>query len=172
MSSSHKVRVSIEIASPQAVVWEHVSEHEDTPRWVDAVRSVKLARTGTPRNGVGAIRVVKFKPRLWTTIHEEIIRFEAPTAFEYVLFKGMPGLVSHLGRLSVDAVDEERSRLSWDVDFAFRTVHPFRLFVPSFLRDFERVLTQGVARLKEQLEQGSRGTPETEASRGTPASRA
>jgi uncharacterized membrane protein len=153
--SSHEIRVGVEIAAPQATVWERVSEHEDTPSWVDAVKSVIITRPGATPNGVGAIRVVKFKPLLWTTIHEEITRFEAPHTFEYVLFKGMPGLVSHLGRVSVDDLPQDRSRLRWEVDFGFRTVHPFRPFVPSFLRDFEGVLAGAVANLKGQLE----GTP-------------
>jgi hypothetical protein len=151
-SSSHEVRVGADVEAAQGAVWERVSEHEDTPSWVDAVKSVTLARPGTPRNGVGAIRVVQFRPLLWTTSHEEITRFEPPHTFEYVLFKGMPALVSHLGRVSVDDLGQDRSRLRWEVDFVFRTLHPFRPFVPSFLRDFEGVLTSAVAKLKGQLE--------------------
>jgi hypothetical protein len=152
MSQAHEVRVGREIAAPQAAVWERVSDHEDTPSWVEAAKSVTLARPGTPPGGVGAIRVVEFKPRLWTTIHEEVTRFEPPHAFEYVLFKGMPALVSHLGRVSVDDLGQERSRLRWEVDFVFRTLHPFGPFVPSFVRDFEGVLASAVASLKGQLE--------------------
>jgi hypothetical protein len=151
-SGAHEVRVGTDIAAPQAAIWERVSEHEDTPSWVDAVKSVTLTRPGEPPNGVGAIRVVKFKPLLWSTIHEEITRFDPPRTFEYVLFKGMPGLVSHLGRVIVDDLGQDRSRLRWEVDFVFRTVHPFRPFVPSFVRDFEGVLTSAVANLKGQLE--------------------
>lgn len=111
-----------------------------------------LVQSGTPRNGVGGVRVVSFKPALWSTIHERITRFEPPRAFDYVLFKGMPALVSHLGTISVDELGPDRSRLNWDVDFEFRTVHPFRLFLPSFLRQFEGVLKAAVANLKGQLE--------------------
>src|SRR5882762_5242250 len=100
MASAHKVQVSTEIDAPQAAVWARVSDHEGTPGWVDAVKRVTLTQDGTPRNGVGAVRVVEFKPLLWTSIHERITRFEAPHAFDYVLFKGMPALVSHLGTVS------------------------------------------------------------------------
>jgi uncharacterized protein YndB with AHSA1/START domain len=153
--SSHAIRVSADIEAPQAAVWRRVSDHEDTPSWVGAAKSVTLAQSGTPRNGLGAVRVVRFKPALWTTIHERITRFEPPHAFDYVLFKGMPALVSHLGRISVDDLGGGGSRLNWDVDFVFRTVHPFRLFLPSFLREFEAVLQTAVADLKSQLERGS-----------------
>jgi hypothetical protein len=152
MSSSHEIRVSVDIHAPQSVVWKRVSDHEDTPSWVEAVKRVTLAQSGVPRNGFGAIRVVVFKPLLWTTIHERITRFDPPHAFDYVLFKGMPALDSHLGRISVEDLGSGRSRLNWDVDFAFRTIHPFRLFLPSFLREFESVLRAAGADLKSQLE--------------------
>jgi Polyketide cyclase / dehydrase and lipid transport len=153
VNPTHQVRVATEIEATQAAVWERVSEHEDTPSWVDAAKRVTLEREGTTdRNGLGAIRVVEFKPRLWSTIHEEIVRFEPPHAFEYVLFKGMPGLRDHLGRVAVDDLGGGRSRLRWEVDFEFRTVHPFRPFVPSFVRDFEGVLREALASIARQLE--------------------
>jgi hypothetical protein len=156
VNPTHRARAGAEIAAPQAAVWERISEHEDTPSWVDEAKRVTLTREGAPeRNGLGAIRVVEFKPRLWTTIHEEITRFEPPHTFEYVLFKGMPGLRDHLGRLVVDDLGDERSRLRWEVDFEFRTVHPFRPLVPSFVRDFEGVLQKAVENLKGQLEDGA-----------------
>jgi uncharacterized protein YndB with AHSA1/START domain len=156
MGSERHVRVSTEIGAPAARVWERISDHEATPSWVSAVKRVTLVEPGEPRNGVGAVRVVEFKPRSWTKIHERILRFDAPTGFDYVLFKGMPGLKSHLGTLTVEQLDDERSRLRWDVDFVFRTLHPFRPFVTRFLRDFEAVLSAGVVELKAQLEQPDR----------------
>jgi hypothetical protein len=152
VNPTHEVRVGTEIAAPPAAVWERISVHEDTPSWVEAARRVTLEREGTPRNGTGAIRIVEFKPRLWSTIHEEITRFEPPRTFEYVLFKGMPGLRDHLGRLIVDDLGDSRSRLRWEVDFEFRTAHPFRLIVPSFVRQFEGVLKDAVENLRGQLE--------------------
>jgi len=153
MNPTHDVRVAAEIEAPAAAVWARVSDHEDTPSWVDAAKRVTLTREGaSERDGLGAVRVVDFKPRLWSTIHEEIVRFDPPHAFEYVLFKGMPGLRDHLGRVAVDDLGDGRSRLRWEVDFEFRTVHPFRPFVSSFVRDFEGVLSEAVASLKRQLE--------------------
>jgi uncharacterized protein YndB with AHSA1/START domain len=148
-----QVRVGTEIAAPPAAVWDRISEHEDTPSWVEAARRVRLVRPGTPsRNGVGAVRVVEFKPRLWSDVHERITRFEPPRTFEYVLFEGMPGLRDHLGKLIVDDLGDSRSRLRWEVDFEFRRVHPFRLFLPTFMRDFETVLSRAVGELQAQLE--------------------
>jgi hypothetical protein len=152
MNPTHGVRVATEIGAPAATVWARVSDHEDTPSWVDAAKRVTLTREGEPdRNGLGAIRVVEFKPRLWSTIHEEIVGYDPPRQFEYFLFKGMPGLRDHLGRVAVDDLGDGRSRLRWEVDFEFRTVHPFRPFVPSFVRDFEGVLAAALDDLAVQL---------------------
>lgn len=155
MNPTHEVRVAAEMAAPPQAVWDRISEHEQTPTWVEAARRVTLTREGAPRNGVGAIRVVEFKPRLWSDVREEITRFEPPRTFEYVLFEGMPALRDHLGRLIVDDLGDGRSRLRWEVDFEFARVHPFRLFLPTFLRDFETVLSRGVNALAGQFERQS-----------------
>ena len=152
MNPTHSIRVSADIAAPPALIWERVSDHEATPGWVSAVKRVSLSRPGTAKNGLGAIRVVEFKPLLWSTIHEEITLFETPRAFHYVLFKGMPGLAGHIGKVIVDDLGGGRSRLRWEVDFKFKTIHPFRLVVPTFLREFEGVLGEAVLELKRQLE--------------------
>lgn len=150
MNERHEIRVSIEIDKTAARIWERVSDHEHTGTWVEAVKEVTLLRPGTPSNGLGAIRIVRFKPLHW--FYEEITYFDAPHAFHYVLFKGMPGLASHLGKVIVDDLGDDRSRLRWEVDFVFKPYHPFRLLVPAFLREFEGVLKAGLESLKAQLE--------------------
>lgn len=152
MPSKHSVRVSIDINAPQAAVWARVSEHEETRNWIPAVKRVTLTRVGEQRNGLGAVRVVEFKQRLWSAIHERIVRFEAPQAFDYVLFKGMPALMSHLGNVRVDDLGDDRSRLTWNVDFVFRSLHPFAPLIPSTMRQFHQILADGIATLKRQME--------------------
>jgi hypothetical protein len=153
VASLHQVRVSADIAAPPKAVWARVSDHGATPSWVKAVKRVTLARNGEPApNGKGAIRVVEFKPKLWNTIHEEITKFDPDRAFEYVLFKGMPGLKAHKGRVSVEEIAPGQSRLTWDVEFRFRRLHPFAPFIPRFLKDFEAVLSGAVTTLKTQME--------------------
>jgi carbon monoxide dehydrogenase subunit G len=155
MAKSYAVRVAIEMAAPPAAVWQRVSTYEDTPSWIDGVKSVTLEpseRTGQPRNGVGAFRVVTFRPRFWTPAREEIVHFDPPRAFHYVVRAGMPALTAHLGKVIVDDLGNGRSRLRWEVDFTFGGFHPFRLLAPSVLRDFEAMLKTGLAKLKTQLE--------------------
>jgi hypothetical protein len=153
MAKTYPVRVATEIAAPASIVWGRICEHAQTPSWVDAVKSVTVVRSGVPApNGLGAIRVVVFKSPLWSSISEEITLFDPPHTFHYVLFRGMPGLKAHLGKLIVDDLGNARSRLRWEVDFTFYSLHPFRLLVPSFLRTFEGMLERGVANLKTQFE--------------------
>ena len=151
-TSPQLVRVSTEIDAPPAAVWARVSDHENTPSWVDIVKKVTLLREGKPRNGVGAIRRVEFRPLLWSAISEEIVHFEPPHEFRYVILKGMPGLVPHLGKLIVDDLGAGRTQLRWEIDFVFQSLHPFRLLWPSFIKRFAGVLNEGVGTLKRQLE--------------------
>jgi hypothetical protein len=64
----------------------------------------------------------------------------------------MPGLKLHLGRLALDELGPERTRLRWEVDMEFHPWHPFNLLVPSFLEQFTATLKLGVSDLRTQLE--------------------
>jgi hypothetical protein len=153
MSKIHEVRDSGEISAPQSTVWARVSNHVDSASWVEPVKQVTLDKTGTPSpNGVGAVRVVKFKSAKWPTVYEEITAYEAPSFFHYTVIKGMPGLKDSLGKVCVDDLGDGRSRLRLEADFEFSRLHPFNLLVPRFLREFEETLTNALAELKRQLE--------------------
>jgi hypothetical protein len=152
--SSHHVHAEIGILTSREAVWSRVSDHAATPSWVPKVKSVRVEKDGAVHNGVGTIRVVEFRPWLWSTIHEAIVLFEPPQAFNYVLFRGMAALQKHLGRLEVETKGNGCT-VRWDVDFTFGGIHPFRLFVPVFLRSFEDVLNEGLRTLKGQLEKPS-----------------
>lgn len=146
------IRVETHIAAWPDAVWARVSDHEATPSWIAEVERVRITEPGNAtRGGLGAVREVAFKPRLWSTVLERIVEHRAPERFHYVLFAGMPGLVAHEGRVIVTP-DGRLARLRWEVDFQFRSAHWFRPFVPSFVRRFECVLQDGLAELKRQLE--------------------
>jgi len=153
MAIERHLRVEITIAAPVADVWARVSDHENTPSWVAEVKSVRLTQEGAPeRGGVGAVREVVFRPRMWTAVLERITLHRPQERFHYVLFQGMPGLLAHEGRVIVEPAGAGASTLRWEVDFQFRSLHWFRPFVPSFLQQFEGVLRGGLATLKGQLE--------------------
>lgn len=64
----------------------------------------------------------------------------------------MPGLAAHTGKVIVDDLGNGQSRLRWEVDFVFKPWHPFQLFVPLFLQEFESVLKKAVLEIKRQME--------------------
>ena len=153
MAIERRLRVETTIQAPVETVWARVSDHENTPSWIPEVKSVRLTEQGAPeRGGVGAVRSVVFRPRMWSQVLERIILHRPPERFHYVLFHGMPGLLAHEGRVIVEPAGPGASTLRWEVDFQFRSFHWFRPFVPSFVRQFEGVLRGGLAVLKGQLE--------------------
>jgi uncharacterized protein YndB with AHSA1/START domain len=152
MAIERQIRVETRIAAPADVVWTRVSDHEASPSWIAEVERVRIVEPGTEtRGGLGAVREVAFKPRLWSTILERILEHHPPERFHYAVVAGMPGLLHHEGRVMV-APDGNGAKLRWEVDFRFRSAHWFRLFVPSFARQFERVLQGALRELKRQLE--------------------
>jgi hypothetical protein len=155
MQTTHTVSVRRELPIPQRTLWEKVSDHEATPTWVNAAKRVRLIREGEPRNGKGAIRVVEFRPLLWTTIREEIIHFDPPREFRYHIIGGMPGLRDHLGRITVESLGDARSLFTWHVEFEFKQFHPFRPFVPNFIRSFRAVLEEAARGLALRAQGGS-----------------
>lgn len=156
MAIERTLRVETRIAAPAVAVWARVSDHEATPSWIAEVARVRITEPGREsRGGLGAVREVAFKPRLWSTILERITLHRAPERFHYVLFAGMPGLLAHEGRVIVAPArngDGDGATLRWEVDFRFRSLHWFRPLVPSFTRQFERVLQGGLTEIKRQLE--------------------
>ncbi|GAC1377724.1 MAG: hypothetical protein NVS3B3_19270 [Aquirhabdus sp.] len=52
----------------------------------------------------------------------------------------------------MDDLGGDRCRLRWEVDFEFKTVHPFALIAPSFVKQFEGVLQAALLNLKHQVE--------------------
>ena len=144
---------SIEIAAARSAIFAVVSDHEGTPSWVEKVKEVKLLQEGSPRNGLGAIREVNFKPLLWTTVQEKIIRYEEGQGFDYAVQGGMPGMIEHLGRFELSGLANGMVRVDWKVHFKFSKSHWFSLFIRSFSKSFKKVQEQGLKTLKAQLEQ-------------------
>jgi uncharacterized protein YndB with AHSA1/START domain len=152
MAIERQIRVETTINTPVEVVWARVSDYEATPSWVAEVKQVRITEPGaTTRGGLGAVREVAFKPRRWTTILERITEYRPRERFHYVVFAGMPGLLGHEGRVIVEPAGAG-TKVRWEVDFRFRSLHWFRILVPSFARQFEGVLQGGLDELKRQLE--------------------
>ena len=155
MTIERQIRVETNIGASVDAVWARVSDHEATPSWISEVKQVRITEPGRDtRGGLGAVRQVAFKPRMWRTILERIVLHRPGERFHYVLFAGMPGLLGHEGRVIVEPAGAG-AKLRWEVDFRFRSLHWFRSFVPLFVRRFEGVLQAGLTELKRQLESPS-----------------
>jgi uncharacterized membrane protein len=129
MTIERQIRVATRIGAPVGAVWARVSDHEATPSWISELKQVRITEPGAEtRGGVGAVRAVSFKPRMWTTVLERITEHRPGERFHYVLFAGT-GLVGHEGRLIVEP-DGAGATLRWEIDFTFRSLHWFRPFVP------------------------------------------
>ncbi|WP_224367739.1 SRPBCC family protein [Hyalangium versicolor] len=112
MGHSH-VRFRATLHAPIELVFAQLTDHEDMRNW-PGVTDCRLIREGTPRNGVGAIRVVSHPLH---SVTEEVNLYEPPHRFGYSIIKGPP--IRHQG--TVTLVERgERTELEWDVKLSSR----------------------------------------------------
>jgi hypothetical protein len=138
---------AIDINAPAEVVFARVSEHENTPSFIDSVKQVSLEREGTPRNGLGAIRHVRFRPLLWPGVKEEIVLWDAPRSYHYKILSGFPGLAHHLGQWRIDTT-AAGCRATWDIVIDYREGHPAAWLAGGFEKSFTAVMKQALSKIK------------------------
>lgn len=147
-----KIESSVLIQADPSSIFAIVSNHEGTPDWVDKVKKVKLLKTGTPKNGLGAIREVHFKPLLWGAAREEIVAYEQDSHFHYKVISSLPGMIDHLGMFQLTPQSDGMVKVEWKIHFVFKQKHWFRYFLKSFAKQFKAVQEDAFAVLKGQLE--------------------
>lgn len=141
-------KAQIKIEAGKEALFGVLVNHEGTHNWVQEVNKVTLLKEGTPKNAKGAIREVDFKPRLWTTVQEEILSYQDNEYYTYSIIEGMPGLVSHLGKWSVEEAGNNETLVTWEVEFTFKKFHWFSPFVNSFVKSFNEVQNNALKNLK------------------------
>ncbi len=141
----------IAIRSSKASIFSIIAEHEQTPAWVSEVEKVRLLKDGSPKNGLGAIREVTFRPKLWTTVKEEIIAFTPHDGYQYKIIEGMPGLVDHLGQWSLENTADQKVLVTWKVHFEFKSFHWFRPFLSSFIKTFSDIQFSALDSLRNKV---------------------
>ena len=152
-SIKFRIEAQLNIQLPTAPIFEVISNHPTTPKWVEAVKAVKILKEGAPKHGKGTIREVVFRPRLWPSLKEEIVEFHPNKSYNYKIREGMPGLIDHTGVWKVEEVTPERSLVSWTIDFEFKKWHWFSIFIlNNFKKSFAQVQEEALQKLKEQLE--------------------
>lgn len=145
------INSSISIKSSKEDIFKIISDHEGTSNWVDKVEHVKLLKEGNPKNGLGAIREVNFKPKFWTTVQERITLFEDNSRFQYKLIK-MAGVKDHLGEFLLEESINNEITVHWNVFMHFKKYHIVKLIAPKFGKDFKKTQEEGLLKLKSILE--------------------
>jgi uncharacterized protein YndB with AHSA1/START domain len=114
----YQIDVTTTIAAPLQKVFDAISDHEHFLR--SPAMTCRLAKEGVQyRNGCGAVREVATEGRIFT---EEIIAFDPPRRFEYVVRRlidqhGKPAPFRHdRGWLEVSAAGEG-TRVGWHSRF-------------------------------------------------------
>ncbi len=155
MAKIHEIRKQITIDASSEKLWEVIADHEGMVEWAKEVAAVTVITKGSPDPmGVGLHRTVKFKDKNLPVIAEEILVFNAPKDLHYTLYKGIPGLKKHMGKMRIDPINDNQSVLHWDVDFEFKRFHPIAAFVPKLIKTFSKSLEETLDQLKHFVEQG------------------
>ncbi len=136
-----ELRYQRDVRAPLELVFERLSDHEAMGEW-PGITSVRLAREGTPRNGLGAVRVVKASG---LTLDEEVVRWDPPNGFDYQIIKGLP--VDHLGRVALTA-GEGATEIEWHIRIASRV--PF--LAPLLIARLRSGLPAALAHFAKQTE--------------------
>jgi ribosome-associated toxin RatA of RatAB toxin-antitoxin module len=138
-------------------IFRIIAEHEKTGDWLNNVKQVVLLKEGSPSNGVGAIREVTFKPKLWSTIEEEIFLYDQDNTYSYRIIKGMPGLLKHKGTWTLNSIENGKTEVIWTVYFEFKKYHWFSLFLKNFITTFNKVQVDALEDLDAFLGQKNLG---------------
>ena len=114
---SHLARAQAESSAPIETVWRLLSTVSTWPTW-SRHKLARLEREGSPPpDGVGAIRVLGVNPAKPARVNrEEVVVFDAPFHFAYVLLSGMP-LHDYRSEVTLDALPGGGTRISWESRF-------------------------------------------------------
>lgn len=114
---SHFARAQAEASAPIETVWRLLSTVSIWPTW-SRHKLARLEREGSPTpDGVGAIRVLGVKPAKPAKANrEEVVAFDAPTHFGYVLLSGMP-LDGYRSDVTLEALPGGGTRITWESTF-------------------------------------------------------
>jgi uncharacterized protein YndB with AHSA1/START domain len=110
-----QIRVRATLRAPIPLVYERLTDHEDMRNW-PGVSDCKLSREGTPRNGVGAVRVVSHGPLF--SVSEEVTLYEPPLRLGYKIIKGGPP-IRHQGMVTL-AERGDQVDLDWEIQISSR----------------------------------------------------
>ena len=146
MSQTYSVQIQHTIPASPGQVWQVFTDHENMRDWTHALKRTEMLKPGEPVNGKGAVRKLHFKSPFLPPIYEEIVYFSPPGEIHYELFKGMPGLQKHQGRVYLEPAENQGCHIRWEIDFVFKPFHIVHVVKVFFLRKLKKELN---ATLKE-----------------------
>ena len=112
------IRVEETVDVARDALFAVLTDHEGYGRF-RGVQKCELIQTGRPeRNGLGAVRRVYLGGP--TVLDEEIVAYDAPSHYEYLIRRARPLRIRHtLGRVELEALDANRTKVVWTSTFEF-----------------------------------------------------
>ena len=156
---SHLARAEAESSAPVETVWRLLSTVDTWPTW-SRHKIARLERAGSPvPDGVGAVRVLGVDPARPDRVNrEEVVVFDAPHRFAYVLLSGLP-LDDYRAEVTLTALAGGGTRITWVSRFGTRGWYRsfWVLVVQSVVRRWSADLARGADRA--EARSGSPGPP-------------
>lgn len=114
----HLARARADSSAPVETVWRLLSTVNSWPTW-SRHKLARLERAGSPTaEGVGAIRVLGLDPGKPSKVNrEEVVAFDPPDHFAYVLLSGMP-LQGYRADVTLEARPGGGCRITWESRFS------------------------------------------------------
>lgn len=145
---SHVARAQADSAAPIDTVWHLLSTVGTWPEW-SRHKLARLESDGEPTaDGVGAVRVLGTNPAKPGRVNrEEVVAFDAPTHFAYVLLSGLP-LDDYRADVRLTALPSGGTRITWEAHFDTRgpTGWFWVLVVRSVVKRWSADLARGAER--------------------------
>jgi hypothetical protein len=112
------IRVEETVDVSRDALFAVLTDHEGYVRF-PGVQRCELIQAGRPeRNGIGAVRRVHLGGP--TVLDEEIVAYDAPNHYEYLIRRARPLPIRHtLGRVELEALDAHRTKVVWTSTFEF-----------------------------------------------------
>ena len=131
-----QMQITRKIDLPAEKIWAILSDHKGMTDWMPMIKSVKITQNDPQGGeGEGCQRVCEFGG---DTLYEDIVHWDPPHGYAYMI-QDNHMVNNHLGYVEIEAIDEERSKVSWYQYFvpqgnAFKKFMMKNLMMPNVLK--------------------------------------
>ena len=145
------IDIRLNVRAPVEKVWRVLSDHEGYADYKGVSQAKLLVKGHTEKNGLGAVRLIKARG---VRFIEEIVSFDPPKRFEYIVRRCNLPLKHELGSIELNTWGGE-TEIHWvskyEVPLPLIGEMMAKIFQPITSRRFLRLLEQ----MKEKLEEKS-----------------